>query len=108
MIKDSERARLDNAYLSAKRLGRHRPVAFVAADMNLPGRQRGENATAANRSQSRKFPAHACTGFAAELPTTRSASQQTLPAQQSRAAASHSSLYPAAKWRGREQTAMWF
>ena len=96
VIKDSERAKLDNAYLSAlKRLGLTPAAACgiqsLLTPKTLPGQTAPEeNATAANPQpkQGNSQPTPAPASQRAELPTTRSDSQQTPSAPQSRAAVS--------------------
>ena len=96
VIKDSERARLDHAYLSAlKRLGLTPAAACgiqsLLTPKTLPGQTAPEeNAPAASPQpkQGNSQPAPAPASQRADQPATRSDSQQTQPVQQSRAAAS--------------------
>ena len=108
VIKDSERARLDNAYLSAlKRLGLTPAAACgiqsLLTPKTLPGQTAPEeNAPAANPQpkQGNSQPTPAPASQRAELPTTRSASQQT----QSRAAASRTVPFSPPQSAARQRT----
>ena len=112
VIKDSERARLDNAYLSAlKRLGLTPAAACgiqsLLTPKTLPGQTAPEeNAPAANPQpkQGNSQPTPAPASQRAELPTTRSASQQTLPAQQSRATDSRTVPFTPPQSAARQRT----
>lgn len=112
VIKDSERARLDNAYLSAlKRLGLTPAAACgiqsLLTPKTLPGQTAPEeNAPAASPQpkQGNSQPTPAPASQRAELPTTRSTSQQTLPAQQSRAAASRTVPFTPPQSAARQRT----
>ena len=112
VIKDSERAKLDNAYLSAlKHLGLTPAAACgiqsLLTPKTLPGQTAPEeNAPAANPQpkQGNSQPTPASATQRAELPTTRSASQQTLPAQQSRATDSRTVPFTPPQSAARQRT----
>ena len=112
VIKDSERVKLDNAYLCAlKRLGLTPAAACgiksLLTPKTLPGQTAPEeNATAANPQpkQGNSQPAPAPASQRADQPATRSASQQTLPAQQSRAAASRTVPFSPPQSAARQRT----
>ena len=112
VIKDSERARLDNAYLSAlKRLGLTPAAACgiqsLLTPKTLPGQTAPEeNAPAASPQpkQGNSQPAPASALQRADQPATRSASQQTQPVQQSRAAASRTVPFALPQSAARQRT----
>ena len=112
VIKDSERARLDNAYLSAlKRLGLTPAAACgiqsLLTPKTLPGQTAPEeNAPAANPQpkQGNSQPAPASALQRADQPATRSDSQQTQPVQQSRAAASRTVPFTPPQSAARQRT----
>ena len=112
MIKDSERVKLDNAYLSAlKRLGLTPAAACgiqsLLTPKTLPGQTAPEeNAPAANPQpkQGNSQPTPASAPQRADRSTTRSASQQTLPAQQSRAAVSRTVPFTPPQSAARQRT----
>lgn len=113
VIKDSERARLDNAYLSAlKRLGLTPAAACgiqsLLTPKTLPGQTAPEeNAPAASPQpkQGNSQPAPASALQRADQPATRSDSQQTQPVQQSRAAASRTVPFTPPQSAARQQHA---
>ncbi len=112
VIKDSERARLDNAYLSAlKRLGLTPAAACgiqsLLTPKTLPGQTAPEeNAPAANPQpkQGNSQPTPASALQRADRPTTRSDSQQTPSAPQSRAAASRTVPFALPQSAARQRT----
>ena len=112
VIKDSERARLDNAYLSAlKRLGLTPAAACgiqsLLTPKTLPGQTAPEeNAPAASPQpkQGNSQPAPASALQRADQPATRSDSQQTQPVQQSRAAASRTVPFTPPQRAARQRT----
>ena len=112
VIKDSERARLDNAYLSAlKRLGLTPAAACgiqsLLTPKTLPGQTAPEeNAPAASPQpkQGNSQPAPASALQRADQPATRSDSQQTQPVQQSRAAASRTVPFALPQSAARQRT----
>lgn len=112
VIKDSERARLDNAYLSAlKRLGLTPAAACgiqsLLTPKTLPGQTAPEeNAPAASPQpkQGNSQPAPASALQIADQPATRSDSQQTQPVQQSRAAASRTVPFGLPQSAARQRT----
>lgn len=112
VIKDSERARLDNAYLSAlKRLGLTPAAACgiqsLLTPKTLPGQTAPEeNAPAASPQpkQGNSQPAPASALQRADQPATRSDSQQTQPVQQSRAAASRTVPFTPPQSAARQRT----
>ena len=112
VIKDSERARLDNAYLSAlKRLGLTPAAACgiqsLLTPKTLPGQTAPEeNAPAANPQpkQGNSQPTPASALQRADQPATRSDSQQTQPVQQSRAAASRTVPFALPQSAARQRT----
>ena len=112
VIKDSERAKLDNAYLSAlKRLGLTPAAACgiqsLLTPKNLPWQTAPEeNAPAASPQpkQGNFQPAPASAPQRADQPATRSDSQQTQPAQQSRAAASRTVPFSPPQSAARQRT----
>ena len=90
VIKDSERARLDNAYLSAlKRLGLTPAAACGIQSLLTPKTLPGQTAPALQ---------------IADQPATRSDSQQTQPVQQSRAAASRTVPFGLPQSAARQRT----
>ena len=112
VIKDSERARLDNAYLSAlKRLGLTPAAACgiqsLLTPKTLPGQTAPEeNATAASPQpkQGNSQPAPVSALQRADQPATRSDSQQTQPVQQSRAAVSRTVPFTPPQSAARQRT----
>lgn len=112
VIKDSERAKLDNAYLSAlKRLGLTPAAACgiqsLLTPKTLPGQTAPEeNAPAASPQpkQGNSQPAPASALQRADQPATRSDSQQTQPVQQSRAAASRTVPFALPQSAARQRT----
>lgn len=112
VIKDSERARLDNAYLSAlKRLGLTPAAACgiqsLLTPKTLPGQTAPEeNAPAASPQpkQGNSQPTPASALQRADQPATRSDSQQTQPVQQSRAAASRTVPFTPPQSAARQRT----
>lgn len=112
VIKDSERARLDNAYLSAlKRLGLTPAAACgiqsLLTPKTLPGQTAPEeNAPAASPQpkQGNSQPTPASAPQRADRPTTRSDSQQTPSAPQSRAAASRTVPFALPQSAARQRT----
>ena len=112
VIKDSERVKLDNAYLSAlKRLGLTPAAACgiqsLLTPKTLPGQTAPEeNATAASpqpkQGNSQSTPASA--PQRADRPTTRSDSQQTPSAPQSRAAVSRTVPFTPPQSAARQRT----
>ena len=112
VIKDSERVKLDNAYLSAlKRLGLTPAAACgiqsLLTPKTLPGQTAPEeNAPAASPQpkQGNSQPAPASALQRADQPATRSDSQQTQPVQQSRAAASRTVPFALPQSAARQRT----
>ena len=112
VIKDSERAKLDNAYLSALKCLGLTPAAAcgiqsLLTPKTLPGQTAPEeNAPAANPQpkQGNSQPTPASATQRADRPAIRSASQQTLPAQQSRAADSRTVPFTPPQSAARQRT----
>ena len=110
VIKDSERVKLDNAYLSAlKRLGLTPAAACGIQSLLTPKTLPGQTAPGENdrlqqiRSQSREIPSPACIGSAKSRPacdTERFTADSVRTAKQSDRFP-HSPLLPAAGWRQR-------
>lgn len=112
VIKDSERVKLDNAYLSAlKRLGLTPAAACgiqsLLTPKTLPGQTAPEeNAPAANPQpkQGNSQPTPASAPQRADRPTTRSDSQQTPSAQQCRATDSRTVPFTPPQSAARQRT----
>ena len=112
VIKDSERVKLDHAYLSAlKRLGLTPAAACgiqsLLTPKTLPGQTAPEeNAPAANPQpkQGNSQPTPASATQRADQPATRSDSQQTQSVQQSRAAASRTVPFAPPQSAARQRT----